>query len=234
MNNLDQSLLNRIQSTRIPLSNKDTSTTNRSVNVARSHSMLGKSGSSTTSTSTMSKYIDSSLSIREAKHRNSRYCQPEILFGIRPEQLFADEHHQPKIIDNRSSMNPSEISSGLKRPSKQKNIYTWQNDYEPLTALYSIQQSSNYRKTAVPPPTFVHSVSTSHNSSHHDHSSVHGQHNGHPHGHNHSHGHGNENGGHKRNPAAKHSSQSKHTPVAPPQLSNRQSVRRASVKVSHA
>ena len=84
---------------------------------------------------------DSLSSIREAKGAASRYNKPEELFGLRPEELFAPEQHQPKILDQHSI--------GNTRLKRQQHI--WQQDVDHIIELYNIHHSANYRKSAVPP-----------------------------------------------------------------------------------
>jgi hypothetical protein len=92
---------------------------------------------------------DSVGSIREAKGTASRYNKPEELFGLRPEELFASEQHQPKILDPRSANKPTD-NQRLKRNQLQKHI--WQQDVDKIIELYNIHHSANYRKSAAPPP----------------------------------------------------------------------------------
>lgn len=108
----------------------------------------GRSVSALLQQPTNSKSNESSCSIREAKGRKCRYNKPEELFGVRPEELFAPEQHQPKIFDPNSSSKLND-SQRLKRSSLQK--YIWQQDVDKIIDLYNIHHCSNYRKTAVPP-----------------------------------------------------------------------------------
>ena len=90
-------------------------------------------------------------SIREAKGTASRYNKPEELFGVRPEELFAPEQRQPKILDQRSAGN-----TRLKRPQ-----HIWQQDVDHIIELYNIHHSANYRKSAVPPQSSIQVVTHS-------------------------------------------------------------------------
>jgi len=95
--------------------------------------------------------IDSSCTIREAKGVTSRYNKPEELFGLKPEELFGLTEHQPKMFS------PRKINNNIR--SKYHNLqnqeYIWQQDVDKLVDLYNIHHSSNYRKTAIPPPQIV-------------------------------------------------------------------------------
>jgi hypothetical protein len=91
--------------------------------------------------------VDSACSIREAKGTANRFNNPEELFGLRPEELFASEHHQPKILDPRTTNKPNE-NSRLKRNSFQKQPHIWQQDIDKIIELYNIHHSNNYRKSA--------------------------------------------------------------------------------------
>ena len=93
---------------------------------------------------------DASYSIREAKRTTSRYNKPEELFGVRPEELFAPEQHQPKLLDQRSITKSTE-NTLLKRIRLQKQQYIWQQDVSKIIELYNIHHSTNYRKSAVAP-----------------------------------------------------------------------------------
>lgn len=94
---------------------------------------------------------DSACSIREAKGAASRFNKPEELFGLRPEELFASEQHQPKILDPRTA-NKSTDNSRLKRNQLQKQQqHIWQQDMDKIIELYNIHHSANYRKSAAPP-----------------------------------------------------------------------------------
>ena len=92
--------------------------------------------------------VDSSCTIREAKGAASRYNNPEELFGLKPEELFGRPDHQPKIIKSRKALDYSRTNS--------RSAHVWQDDVDKLIDLYNIHHSSNYRKTAVPPPPPVH------------------------------------------------------------------------------
>ncbi|CAF1999283.1 unnamed protein product [Rotaria magnacalcarata] len=102
---------------------------------------------------------DSSCSIHEAKGRTCRYNKPEELFGLRPEELFAPEQHQPKIIDQNSSINTNETAR-LKRNQLQKQQYMWQNDVDKIIDLYNVHHCANYRKPATHPPPAVPATQT--------------------------------------------------------------------------
>jgi hypothetical protein len=93
---------------------------------------------------------DSACSIREAKGKACRFNKPEQLFGVRPEQLFASEEHQPKILDPRSTTKPNE-NERLKRNQFQKQQHMWQQDVDKVVELYNIHHSPNYRKSATLP-----------------------------------------------------------------------------------
>jgi hypothetical protein len=93
---------------------------------------------------------DSPCSIREAKGTASRYNKPEELFGLRPEELFAPEEHQPKILDQRTK-NKTDENTRLKRNHLQKQQHFWQQDVDQIIELYNIHHTTNYRTTAVPP-----------------------------------------------------------------------------------
>lgn len=94
---------------------------------------------------------DASCSIREAKGTASRFNKPEELFGLRPEELFASDQYQPKILDTRTSTRPSE-NTRSKRTQFQKQQHIWQQDVDKIIELYNIHHSANYRKSAIPPP----------------------------------------------------------------------------------
>lgn len=94
---------------------------------------------------------DSSCSIREVKGTASRFNKPEELFGLRPEQLFAPEQYQPKILDHRSTNKMNE-NTRLKRQNLQTKHHLWQQDVDKIIELYNIHHSTSYRKTVVPPP----------------------------------------------------------------------------------
>jgi hypothetical protein len=93
---------------------------------------------------------DSACSIREAKGKGCRFNKPEKLFGVRPEELFAFEEHQPKILDQHSTTKPNE-NTRLKRNQFQKQQHMWQQDIDKVVELYNIHHSPNYRKSAVLP-----------------------------------------------------------------------------------
>jgi hypothetical protein len=93
---------------------------------------------------------DSACSIREAKGAASRYNKPEELFGLRPEELFAPEQYQPRILDQRSTPKANE-SRRSKRSHLQKQQHFWQQDVDRIIDLYNIHHTANYRKSAVPP-----------------------------------------------------------------------------------
>jgi len=98
---------------------------------------------------------DSACSIREAKGKSCRFNKPEKLFGVRPEELFAFEEHQPKILDQRSTTTKSNENTRLKRNQFQKQQHMWQQDVDKVVELYNIHHSPNYRKSAVLPSTTV-------------------------------------------------------------------------------
>ncbi|CAF3321550.1 unnamed protein product [Rotaria socialis] len=102
---------------------------------------------------------DSSCSIHEAKERTCRYNKPEELFGLRPEELFAPEQHQPKIIDQNSSINTNETAR-LKRNQLQKQQYMWQHDVDKIINLYNVHHCANYRKPATQPPPTIPATQT--------------------------------------------------------------------------
>ena len=91
---------------------------------------------------------DSAGSIREAKGTASRFNKPEELFGLRPEELFASEQHQPKILDPRST---NENSRFKRNQLHKQSSHFWQQDVDKIIELYNIHHTSSYRKSAVPP-----------------------------------------------------------------------------------
>lgn len=89
---------------------------------------------------------DSSCSIREAKGAARRYNNPEELFGLKPEQLFAtSDRPTPKIMNEKENQ-------WNKRSQALKKAHQWQDDVDKLVDLYNIHHSTNYRPTAIPPP----------------------------------------------------------------------------------
>lgn len=93
---------------------------------------------------------DISSSIREVKGTASRFNKPEQLFGLRPEELFAFEDYQPKILDPRTLTIPDE-NTRFKRTHFQRQQHIWQQDVDKIIELYNIHHSSSYRKSVVPP-----------------------------------------------------------------------------------
>ena len=93
---------------------------------------------------------DSTSSIREVKGTATRFNKPEQLFGLRPEELFASEEYQPKILDPRTSTKPDE-NTRSKRTHFQRQQHIWQQDVDKIIELYNIHHSGSYRKSAVPP-----------------------------------------------------------------------------------
>ena len=77
--------------------------------------------------------------------------KPEELFGLRPEEIFGAEEHQPKILDQRSLSKTSE-NKRLKRNQLQKQQHIWRQDVDKIIELYNIHHSTNYRTSAIPPP----------------------------------------------------------------------------------
>ena len=121
----------------------------------RSKSVFGKISSN------ISRPKDEPLSIQESKHSASRYNQPELLFGLRPEQLFSDENHQPKILEPHSSTQQND-SQHRKHPINPRKAHLWQDDLNQLIGLYGIHHSRNYRKAAATP----HQLPTVHRAVH--------------------------------------------------------------------
>ncbi|CAF2694634.1 unnamed protein product [Rotaria sp. Silwood2] len=107
-----------------------------------------------------SKSNDSSCSIREATGVTCRYNKPEELFGLRPEELFAPEQYQPKILDQHSAIKTNE-NTRLKRNQLQKQQHIWQNDVDKILDLYNVHHCTNYRKSAIPPSTTTQTDTTS-------------------------------------------------------------------------
>ncbi|CAF3729652.1 unnamed protein product, partial [Rotaria sp. Silwood1] len=99
-----------------------------------------------------SKSNDSSCSIREATGATCRYNKPEELFGLRPEELFAPEQYQPKILDQHSAIRTND-NTRSKRNQLQKQQHIWQNDVDKILDLYNVHHCANYRKSAIPPST---------------------------------------------------------------------------------
>ena len=94
--------------------------------------------------------MDPSCTIREAKGAASRYNNPEELFGLKPEELFSTDNPQPRIIQSR-----------LQNSTTRFKQHIWKNDVDKLVDLYNIHHSSNYRPTAVPPPSIIIQSDTS-------------------------------------------------------------------------
>jgi hypothetical protein len=101
----------------------------------------------------------SACSIREATGTATRFNKPEDLFGLRPEDLFCPEEHQPKILDQRS-ISKADDHTRLKRHQLQKQQHIWQQDMDKIIELYNVHHCANYRKSAIQPRTTgTHGVS---------------------------------------------------------------------------